>query len=75
MSPAAHCRTTFFAIAGLSLAILLTVVPLASIPEVEVVDGHQVAAGEVLLRFRGAPHEQGAAGYFQEPAAFGRPQP
>ena len=38
-----------------AIAILLTVVPLASIPDVEVVDGHPVAAGEILVRFRGNP--------------------
>jgi subtilisin family serine protease len=44
------------AIGAPAIAILLSVVPLASIPEVEVVDGHQVAAGEVLVRFRGTPN-------------------
>jgi subtilisin family serine protease len=43
------------AVGAPAIAILLTVVPLASIPDVEVVDGHPVAAGEILVRFRGNP--------------------
>lgn len=40
-----------------AIAILLTVVHLASqSPEVDVVGGHPVAAGEVLVRFRGNPN-------------------
>src|SRR5215471_21091447 len=39
-----------------AIAILLTVVRVGSIPEVDVVDGHPVAAGEVLVRFRGNPN-------------------
>ena len=36
-----------------AIALLLTVVHVGSIPEVDVVGGHAVAAGEILVRFRG----------------------
>jgi subtilisin family serine protease len=41
------------AVGAPAIAIVLTVVPLASIPEVDVIDGHPAAASEVLVRFRG----------------------
>jgi subtilisin family serine protease len=44
------------AVGAPAIAILLTVVPLASIPEVEIVAGHPAAAGEILVRFRGTPN-------------------
>jgi subtilisin family serine protease len=44
------------AVGASAIAILLSVVPLASIPEIEVVDGHPAAAGEILVRFRGTPN-------------------
>src|SRR5215470_17745860 len=44
------------AVGASSIAILLTVVPVASIPEVEVVGGLPAAAGEILVRFRGNPN-------------------
>jgi subtilisin family serine protease len=50
------------AVGAPAIAILLTVVPLASIPEVEVVGGHPAAAGEVLVRFRGTPNLAGLRG-------------
>jgi subtilisin family serine protease len=44
------------AVGAPAIAILLTVVHLGSSPEVDVVGGHPVAAGEILVRFRGNPN-------------------
>jgi subtilisin family serine protease len=43
------------AVGAPAIAILLSVAPVASIPEVEVVGGHPAAAGEILVRFRATP--------------------
>jgi subtilisin family serine protease len=47
------------AVGAPAIAILLSVAPLASITEVEVVGGHAAAAGEILVRFRGTPNLAG----------------